>query len=78
MFMIISRCQVQAIKPIYEDPSKDELLQRCVRGFRQNNHESFNQNVWKVIPNNLPASFKTVSMGSDMEAWLNLYLGNMV
>ena len=55
---------LQAIKPIYEDLSKDELLQRCVEGLTQNNNESFNQNVWKVIPKNLPAIFKTVSIGA--------------
>ena len=54
--------KLQAIKPIYKDFLKDELLQRCVRSFTQNNNESFKQNVWKVIPKNLPASFKTVSI----------------
>ena len=29
-----------AMKPIYEDLSKDELLERCVGGFTQDNNES--------------------------------------
>ena len=36
---------LQATKPIYEDLSKDKLLQSCVEGFTQNNNESFNLNV---------------------------------
>lgn len=31
-----------AIKPIYEDLSKEELLERCIGGFTQNNNESLN------------------------------------
>ncbi|KMQ83416.1 hypothetical protein RF55_20114 [Lasius niger] len=34
---------LDAIKPIYEDLSSDNLLERCVGGFTQNNNESFNQ-----------------------------------
>ena len=33
---------LQAIKPIYEDLSKDELLQRYAVGFTQNNNKFFN------------------------------------
>ena len=39
-----------AIKPIYEDLSKDALLERCVGGFTQNNNESLNQLVSKISP----------------------------
>ncbi|CAH1110581.1 unnamed protein product [Psylliodes chrysocephalus] len=39
---------LEAIKPIYEDFSNDNLLSRCVGGFNQNNNESFNQLVWKI------------------------------
>ncbi|CAH1107355.1 unnamed protein product [Psylliodes chrysocephalus] len=38
------------IKPIYEDLSKDSLLERCVEGFTQNNNESLNQLIWKISP----------------------------
>lgn len=49
-----------AMKPIYEDLtiSKDELLERCVGGFTQNNNESLNQLIWKVTPKILPAGSK--------------------
>ena len=48
-YQSLPRDVLQAIKPIYEDLSRDELLQRCVEGFTQNNNESFNQNTWKVM-----------------------------
>lgn len=39
---------LQGIKPIYEDLSKDALLERCIGGFTQNNNESLNQLIWKI------------------------------
>ena len=44
---------LNAIKPIYEDLSKDALLERCVGGFTQNNNESLNQLIWKISPKHL-------------------------
>ena len=51
---------VDAIKLIYESPTNEELLQRCIGGFTQNSNESFNQIVWKIMPITLPASFTTL------------------
>ena len=39
-----------AIRPIYNDLSKETLVERCVGGFNQNNKESFNQLIWKISP----------------------------
>lgn len=39
----------EAIKPIYEKLSRDELLTKCVRGFIQNSNESFNATV-SIVP----------------------------
>ena len=41
---------LEGIKPIYEDLSKDALLERCIGGFTQNNNESLNQLIWKISP----------------------------
>ncbi|XP_067210342.1 uncharacterized protein [Linepithema humile] len=57
---------LKAIKPIYEDLSKDELLERCLGGFTQNNNESFNQIVWKIAPKISPCSFTIVEMGAHI------------
>lgn len=39
-----------AIKPIYEELSSDDLLSRCLGGFTQNSNESFNSAVWTIAP----------------------------
>ncbi|XP_077271107.1 uncharacterized protein LOC143902250 [Temnothorax americanus] len=49
----------QAIKPIYEDLSRDELLSRCIGGFTQNSNESFNATIWSMAPKST-SSGKTV------------------
>ena len=38
----------EAILPIYNDLSNEELLTRCIGGFTQNANESFNNMVWKI------------------------------
>jgi len=40
----------KVIESIYKDLSRNDLLQRCLDAFNQNNYESFNQIVWKIIP----------------------------
>ncbi|XP_071629501.1 uncharacterized protein [Temnothorax longispinosus] len=40
----------QAIKPVYEALTNDELLERCVGHFTQNANESFHSVVWKIAP----------------------------
>nr|XP_012230478.1 PREDICTED: uncharacterized protein LOC105676856 [Linepithema humile] len=40
----------EAIKPIYEKLSSDDLLERCIGGFTQNSNESFNALVWSMAP----------------------------
>lgn len=57
-----------AIKPIYEELSKEELLERCVGGFTQNNNESLNQLIWKITPKILPAGSKIVEIAAFVAA----------
>ena len=57
-----------AMKPIYEDLSKDEFMERCVRGFTQNNNESFNQLIWKITPKILPAGSIIVQIAALIAA----------
>jgi len=40
----------KAIKPVYEELSRDDLLSRCLGGFTQNSNESFNSLVWSMAP----------------------------
>ena len=57
---------VDAIKPIYESLTNEELFQRCIGGFTQNSNENFNQIVWKIMPKTLPASFTSVSIAANI------------
>lgn len=57
---------MSAIRPIYEDLTKDDLLERCLGGYTQNSNESFNQNVWKIMPKHLPASSTTVNIAANI------------
>lgn len=57
---------LDAIKPIYEELSKDSLLERCVGGFNQNNNESYNQLIWKITPKIIPSGLKTVELAAHI------------
>ena len=59
---------LQAMKPIYEDLSKEELLKRCVGGFTQNNNESFNQLIWKITPKYLSGTSTLVQIAAHLAA----------
>lgn len=59
---------LNAIKPIYEDLSKEELLERCVGGFTQNNNESYNQLIWKISPKHLPGGVVPVEIAAYSSA----------
>lgn len=59
---------LQAMKPVYEDLSKDVLLERCVGEFTQNSNESFNQIIWKITPKHLPAGLSVVEMAANISA----------
>lgn len=52
------------MKPIYEDLSKDELLERCLGGFTQNNNESYNQLIWKLSPKHQPGGAVPVGIAA--------------
>jgi len=59
---------LNAIKPIYEDLSKDALLERCIGGFTQNNNESFNQLIWKITPKNVSGNAEIVEIAANVAA----------
>lgn len=62
----------EAVKLVYEELSKDELLTRCLGGFTQNSNESFNALVWSMAPKNI-SSGKTVL---DIAAYLAVIFFN--
>lgn len=41
---------IKAVQPIYEDLSREELLDKCTGAHNQNSNESFNGLVWQMAP----------------------------
>lgn len=59
-----------AIYKIYEDLSRDELLQRCLGGFTQNANESVNALIWKIAPKILSSGIKIVEIAAFLASCL--------
>ncbi|XP_011706884.1 PREDICTED: uncharacterized protein LOC105462057, partial [Wasmannia auropunctata] len=55
-----------AIIPIYEDLSNDDLLYRCLGGFTQNNNESFNAVVWSIAPKTFSSGKTILDIATDI------------
>ncbi|XP_025264145.1 uncharacterized protein LOC112637805 [Camponotus floridanus] len=54
----------KSILPIYEDLSRDDLLERCVGGFTQNANESFNSTLWRLAPKHLNCGAKIIEIAA--------------
>ncbi|CAH2100789.1 unnamed protein product [Euphydryas editha] len=55
----------EAIKPIYEDLSRYELLDRCKGNNTENNNESYNGLLWHFSPKHLHNGFKTIELSNN-------------
>jgi len=53
------------LKPIYEELSSDDLLERCLGKNTQNNNESFNSCIWNLTPKHVFVGKKTL----EIAAW---------
>uniref|UniRef100_A0ABD2VY27 Uncharacterized protein n=1 Tax=Trichogramma kaykai TaxID=54128 RepID=A0ABD2VY27_9HYME len=58
----------EILKPIYNDLTKDELLQRCLGGHTQNNNESFNHCVWMMAPKHIFSGGVIVEIATNIAA----------
>lgn len=56
------------ILPIYEDLSKEELLQRCLGDYTQNANGSFNSTIWRLARKHLNSGLKIVEIASYIAA----------
>lgn len=54
--------------PIYEDLSKEDLLNRCLGGHTQNANESFNSTIWRLAPKHLNCGLKIVEITAFIAA----------
>lgn len=55
-----------AVKPVYEELSRDELLSRCLGGFTQNTNESFNAVLWVIAPKTVHSSKAIVDIAANI------------
>ena len=51
------------LKPIYNDLSTDQLLNKCLHGKTQNQNESYNGTIWERLPKSKYCSFKQLEFG---------------
>ena len=56
----------KAIKPVYDDLNRDELLNRCLGGFTQNSNESFNAAVCNLAPKAYSSGKKVLHIATDI------------
>lgn len=57
---------LEAIQPIFENLSRDDLLQRCLGGYTQNNNESYNKSVWAIAPKCQSGSKRIIDIATDI------------
>lgn len=53
-----------AIKPVFEALSTNDLLERCTGGNTQNSNECLNSCIWKLAPKHLHCGAKTVEIAT--------------
>ncbi|XP_028046899.2 uncharacterized protein LOC114254550 [Monomorium pharaonis] len=58
----------EAILPIFQDLSREDLLERCLGGHTQNANESFNATVWRLAPRHLNSGRKIIEIASYIAA----------
>lgn len=64
LFFVELRREQLPIKPIYNDLSSRELLERCLGSDTQNDNESFNSTVWRLAPKHLHCGSKTIGIAA--------------
>jgi len=58
----------QHLLPIYEDLSRDDLLQRCLGSHTQNANESFNATIWRLASKHLNSGLKIIEISAYIAA----------
>ena len=53
---------------VYEDLSRDDLLERCLGGYTQNANESFNATIWRLAPKHLNCGIKIIEIAAYLAA----------
>lgn len=58
----------QHLLPIYQDLSRDDLLERCLGGHTQNANERFNSTIWRISPKHLNCGQKIIEISAYFAA----------
>lgn len=61
---------LNAIRPIYESPSDELLLKRCLGGYTQNANESYNNLIWRMASKNTNSSARIVKIATYLAVCL--------
>ena len=54
--------------PIYENLSREDLLERCLGDHTQNANESFNSTIWRLTPKHLHSGQKIIELSACIAA----------
>ena len=54
---------INAIKPVYANETREDILQKCLHGLKQNPNESFNSTIWESISKTIDCGFDTLELG---------------
>ena len=69
----LTREVIKHVKPIFNDLSKDELLQKCLHGKTQNQNEAFNGLIWEQLPKSTDVALPSLKLGTyDAIAHFNI------
>ena len=64
---------VKHVKPIFQELSNDELLNKCLHGKTQNQNEAFNGMIWNRLPKTTYVGFDQLKLGVfDAVATMNI------
>lgn len=67
---------MEAIEPIFNDLTKNDLLKKCLHGMTQNPNESLNSEIWHRLPKPVYVGLETLRLGTR-DAVLSLNEGSI-
>ncbi|EGI59637.1 hypothetical protein G5I_12204 [Acromyrmex echinatior] len=72
---LMSDIVYEAINPVYEQLTTDDLLTRCIGGFNQNSNESFNSTVWAMAPKTMNSGKIIIDIATNIASCHGMKIG---